>query len=112
MTIRCFASVADICCMCFSCFRSYVVSVSSKHCKSRFDVAHVATKPVCCSYWGVSCMRVENGGRWIGGRLGARGSRVCDGWSQGHAAPRACGRGKQRGRRRPDEEEQRFPHAR
>jgi hypothetical protein len=31
---RCFVSVSDICCKCFSCFRTYVTSFSPRCCKS------------------------------------------------------------------------------
>jgi hypothetical protein len=41
----CFASVSDVCCNCFSCFRTYVASVSSKGYKSKLGVVHVVIGP-------------------------------------------------------------------
>jgi hypothetical protein len=38
----------DICCNCFSCFRTYVASVSSGCYKSRSSVAHVSMGPTYC----------------------------------------------------------------
>jgi hypothetical protein len=41
MFFRCFASVSDVCCNYFSCFRTYVASVLYGYCKSISSVAHV-----------------------------------------------------------------------
>jgi hypothetical protein len=41
----CFPGVSDVCCKCFSYFRTYVSSVSSACCQSRSDIALVAMEP-------------------------------------------------------------------
>jgi hypothetical protein len=46
MTFKCFASVSDVCCKCFSYFRTYVASISSGCSKSRYDIAHVIMDPL------------------------------------------------------------------
>jgi hypothetical protein len=43
----CFSGVSDVCCKCFSRFRTYVASASSGCCKNRSSVAHVVMGSTC-----------------------------------------------------------------
>jgi hypothetical protein len=49
MPIRCFASVSEVCCKCFSYFGCILQMFSYRYCKSKSGVAlaHIATRSVC-----------------------------------------------------------------